>query len=247
MMKAMIFAAGMGRRLGSITESIPKALVDINGKSALRRAVEKCSAAGFDDIIINVHHFAEMVENEVKNLNDEGFRISVSDERDKLLENGGGLYKARQFFNDEPFLLYNVDIVSDLDLSELKRLHLAKKGLATLAVRHRNGKRFLLVDKDGQLKGWRNIATGEQILTGITDDSGLEEIAFSSMHIVEYEIFKYMHEGIYSMIDLYLKLAAEHKIYTLKHDEGYWIDVGTPENLTEVRQLLGKKSADTPL
>jgi NDP-sugar pyrophosphorylase family protein len=238
-MKAMIFAAGLGKRLGNITENIPKALVDINGKTALQRAVEKCSASGFKDIIINVHHFADMVETEVEKLKGLGFEISVSDERDLLLENGGGLYKARNFFDKNPFLLYNVDIISDFDLGALYKLHLEKKGLATLAVRHRPGKRFLLVDSEGQLRGWRNISTGEQILT-ISKDDDLNEIAFSSMHIVEPEIFNYMHEGIYSMIDLYLKLAANHNIYTLKHDEGYWIDVGTPESLEQVRVLLKK-------
>ena len=233
----MIFAAGLGRRLGNITESIPKALVDINGKSVLQRAVEKCSAYGFNDIIINVHHFADMVEDEVRRLNTMGFRISVSDEREKLLENGGGLYKVREFFDKNPFLLYNVDIISDLDLSALYRLHLVKKGLATLAVRHRPGNRFILIDIEGQMRGWRNISTGEQILAGVGDEE-LSEIAFSSMHIVEPEIFNYMHEGVYSMIDLYLNLAKEHNIYTLKHDEGYWIDVGTPESLEYVRKLL---------
>jgi NDP-sugar pyrophosphorylase family protein len=236
-MKAMIFAAGLGKRLGNITESIPKALVDINGKTALRRAVEKCSSFGFNDIIINVHHFADMVENEVERLNKMGFKVAVSDERELLLENGGGLYKARNFFDKNPFLLFNVDIISDFDLDALYRLHLEKRGLATLAVRHRPGKRFLLVDREGQLRGWRNISTGEQILTGSKSD-GLTEIAFSSMHIVESEIFNYMHEGIYSMIDLYLELAVNHNIYTLKHDEGYWIDVGTPESLDYVRELL---------
>ncbi len=239
-MKAMIFAAGLGKRLGKITESIPKALVDINGKSVLQMAVEKCSVHGFNDIIINVHHFADMVEDEVKRLNKMGFRISVSDERDKLLENGGGLYKARDFFGKTPFLLYNVDIISDLDLSALHSLHLKKKGLATLAVRHRPGKRFLLVDKEGKLQGWRNISTGEQILT-CDREEGLSEIAFSSMHIVEPEIFNYMNEGIYSMITLYLDLAKDYNIYTLKHDEGYWIDIGTPESLDYVRELLLKK------
>jgi len=236
-MKAMIFAAGLGKRLGKITENIPKALVDINGKSALQMAVEKCSAHGFNDIMINVHHFADMVEDEVRKLNKMGFSISVSDERNKLLENGGGLYKARDFFDTAPFLLYNVDIISDLDLSSLYRLHMEKHSLATLAVRHRPGERFLLIDKSGQLHGWRNISTGEEILACSTSE-GLSEIAFSSMHIVEPEIFDYMNEGIYSMIDLYLKLAREHNIYTLKHDEGYWIDVGTPESLEYVRKLL---------
>jgi NDP-sugar pyrophosphorylase family protein len=239
-MKAMIFAAGLGKRLGSITESIPKALVDINGKTALQIAVEKCSAKGFDEIIINVHHLADMVEDEVKRLNKIGFRISVSDERGKLLENGGGLYKAREFFGKDPFLLYNVDIISDLDLSALYRLHLEKKGLATLAVRHRPGKRFLLIDEEGRMRGWRNISTGDEILAGVSGE-GLSEIAFSSLHIVEPEIFNYMEEGIYSLIDLYLRLASELKIFTLKHDEGYWVDVGTPESLEYVRELLSKK------
>jgi len=233
----MIFAAGLGKRLGNITEKIPKALVDINGKTALQMAAEKCTQFGFDDIIINVHHFAGMVEKEVNRLNKLGLKISVSNEREKLLENGGGLYKARDFFDNTPFLLYNVDIISDLDLSSLYKLHIEKRCLATLAVRHRPGKRFLLVDKSGQLQGWRNISTGEEILTGESSE-GLSEIAFSSMHIVEPEIFDYMNEGIYSMIDLYLKLAKDHNIFTLKHDEGYWIDVGTPESLDYVRKLL---------
>jgi len=236
-MKAMIFAAGLGKRLGPITRNIPKALVDINGKTALQLAVEKCTASGFNDIIINVHHFADLVEEEVLRLNNMGFRISVSDERDMLLENGGGLYKARNFFDNNPFLLYNVDIISDLDLSALYRLHTEKKGLAVLAVRNRPGKRFLLIDSHGQLMGWRNRSTGEQILAGRSDEK-LTEIAFSSMHIVEPEIFTYMSEGIYTMIDLYLRLAGEHKIFTLKHDEGYWVDVGTPESLEYVRMLL---------
>jgi N-acetyl-alpha-D-muramate 1-phosphate uridylyltransferase len=239
-MKAMIFAAGLGKRLGKITESVPKALVDINGKTALQLAVEKCSSYGFNEIIINVHHFADLVEDEVKKLNKIGFRISVSDEREKLLENGGGLYKARDFFGKSPFLLYNVDIISDLDLAVLYDLHRKKKGLATLAVRHRAGKRFLLVDKEGQLRGWRNISTGEQILTGKTAE-GLSEVAFSSMHIVEPEIFNYMYEGIYTLITLYLNLAAEHNIYTVTHDEGYWIDIGTPESLGYVRDLFGTR------
>jgi MurNAc alpha-1-phosphate uridylyltransferase len=236
-MKAMIFSAGLGKRLGKITETVPKALVGINGKTALRRAVEKCTRSGFSDIIINVHHFADMVEEEVRRLNADGFRVAVSDEREMLLENGGGLYKARNFFDKNPFLLYNVDIVSDLDLSDLYSHHLKKNGLATLAVRHRPGKRFLLIDSNGQLRGWRNIATGEQILACEIAD-GLSEIAFSSMHIVEPEIFSYMNEGVYSMIDLYLELASNHNIFTLKHDEGYWIDIGTPESLDQVRKLL---------
>jgi N-acetyl-alpha-D-muramate 1-phosphate uridylyltransferase len=239
-MKAMIFAAGLGKRLGKITENIPKALVDVNGKSALQMAVEKCSGHGFDDIIINVHYFADMVEEEVIRLNKMGFKISVSNERNMLLETGGGLFKARGFFNKSPFLIYNVDIISDLDLSALYKFHLEHKGLATLAVRNRPGNRFYLIDKSGLIRGWRNNATREQILTSNISEE-LSEIAFSSMHIVEPEVFNYMEEGVYTMTSLYLKLAAEHKIYTYKHNEGFWFDIGTPESLKKIRSLLGKK------
>ncbi|MCE5347387.1 MAG: NTP transferase domain-containing protein [Bacteroidales bacterium] len=236
-MKAMIFAAGLGTRLGKITEKIPKPLVYINGKTALQMAVEKCSFYGFDEIIINVHHFADMVEDEVKRLNKLGFKISVSDEREKLLGNGGGLYKARDFFDNRPFLLYNVDIISDFNLSTLYKIHLEKKGLATLAVRHRPGKRFYLINKNGLIRGWRNISTGEQILAG-TKEEDLSEVAFSSMHIAEPEIFNYMSEGVFTFTDLYLRLAADHNIFTVQHDEGYWFDIGTPQNLEEVNKFL---------
>jgi MurNAc alpha-1-phosphate uridylyltransferase len=239
-MKAMIFAAGLGKRLGKITENVPKALVDINGKTALQLAVEKCSYHGFNDIVINMHHFADMVEDEVIRLNKKGFKITVSDERERLLETGGGLFKARGFFDKNPFLIYNVDIISDLDISALYRFHLEKKGIATLAVRNRPGNRFYLVDKSGQIRGWRNKATGEQILTG-TMSEYLSEIAFSGMHIVEHKIFNYMTEGVYTMTDLYLRLASKHNIYTFRDDDGYWGDIGTPESLAYVRKLFKKK------
>ena len=239
-MKAMILAAGKGTRLGKITERIPKTLVDINGKTALQLAVEKCSAHGFNDIIINVHHFADMVEDEVKRLNKLGFSISVSNEREMLLETGGGLYKARGFFNKNPFLIYNVDIISDLNLSDMYTYHLENKGLATLAVRNRPGNRFYLIDRSGLIHGWRNRSSGEQILTSTTEDV-LFEIAFSGMHIVEPEIFNYMTEGVYTMTSLYLKLAADHDIFTFRDDKGYWGDIGTPENLEYIRKLFEKK------
>lgn len=236
-MKAMIFAAGLGSRLREITETIPKALVNLNGKSALHRAVEYCTSKGFDDIIINVHHFADMVENEVDLLTGQGYRITISDERDKLLENGGGLFKARKFFNDDPFLLYNVDIVTDLDLKAMYGFYKSVDCIATVAVRHRPGRRFLLIDTSGRMQGWCNNETGERIIPGKVME-GLSEIANSSVHIVNPEIFNYMHEGIYSMVALYLELAASHKIMTFKHDEGYWVDIGTPSNLEEARKFL---------
>jgi N-acetyl-alpha-D-muramate 1-phosphate uridylyltransferase len=240
-MKAMIFAAGLGKRLGKITENIPKALVQINGRTALQLAVEKCSLHGFTDIIVNVHHFADMIEDEVAKLNKSGFRITVSDEREKLLDTGGGLYKARAFFDKSPFLVYNVDIISDLNLTSLFNYHIEKNGLATLAVRERTGSRFFLINKSGLISGWRNRSTGEEIISNNTGEM-LSEIAFSGMHIIEPEIFNYMNDGIYTMTDLYLKLAQNHNIYTFRDDEGFWGDIGTPESLGYIRKLVEGKN-----
>jgi len=235
-MKAMIMAAGKGTRLGKITKSVPKALVDINGKSVLQRAVEKCTFHGFDDIIINVHHFADQVIEEAERLNSLGFKLTISDESDKLLETGGGLFKARHFFNKSPFLLYNADIITDLDLAHLLKYHNEKKGIATLAVRNRKGNRYFLADGEGILSGWCNKATGERIIKIPRND--LSEVAFSGIHIIDPAIFNYMGEGIYSMTSVYLDLAAEHKIYTFRCDDGYWFDIGTPENLESARDFL---------
>ncbi len=243
-MKGMIMSAGKGTRLGEITQSIPKVLVDINGKTLLQHAVEYCCRHGFDDIIVNVHYMADMVEEEIRRLNAKGFRISVSDERELLLENGGGLYKARHFFDKNPFLVYNADIVTDLNLSLLLDRHIEKKALATLAVRERPGSRFLLTDEDGTLRGWRNVSTGEEILKAESNE-GLTALGFSSVQIIDPEIFRYMGEGIYTVVDLYLELASTGRIHTLRFDEGYWFNVGTPENLENVREFL--KSSRTTL
>lgn len=236
-MKAMIFAAGLGTRLGDISRERPKALVDINGKSALHVAAIKLTEAGFEDIIINIHHHPKLMKEEAARLRSLGFKISLSDESDELMDTGGGLYKARHFFDNDPFICYNVDIFTDLDLKGLYQSHLASGALATLAVRHRPGKRFLLVDSSGRMRGWRNIATKEEIITG-GSSKGLEEIAFSAIQILSPSFLEMMPEGKYSMISLLLLLARENRIMTFLHDDGYWFDCGTPENLEKIRHHL---------
>jgi NDP-sugar pyrophosphorylase family protein len=236
-MKAMIFAAGLGKRLGSITKETPKALVDINGKSILRHVVEKVSSYGFTDIIVNVHHHAGLVEKEIERLVSDGFQISVSDERDLLLETGGGLFKAKWFFDDKPFLLYNSDIITDLDLASMLKFHNEKKGLATLAAAIHGHNRVFLTDKQGLLHGWRNKQAGEEIMARESNKE-LTEISFSGIHFADPEIFRYMSEGVYSMTALYLQLASAHKIWTFRHDNDFWIDIGTPDQLDEARKRL---------
>lgn len=240
-MKAMLMAAGKGTRLGKISETYPKVLLEINGKSLLRHAVESCVAHGFNDMIINVHHLAGVVEDEISRLRNGGYNITVSDERDTLLETGGGLYKARDFFGSEPFLLCNADTLTDLDLSALYRYHLENKGLATLAVRHRPGKRYFLVDENGRLRGWCNKVTGERIVSG-EEETSLNEVAFSGRHIIDPEIFRHMKEGIYSMTALYLHIADSHLINTFTEDGGYWFNVGTPEDLESARNYFSGSS-----
>ncbi len=231
----MIFAAGIGKRLGNITANRPKALVSVNGRSMLRIAVEFIASHGFDDIIINVHHFADMVEQEIETLILDGFRITVSDERGLLLDTGGGLYKARCFFDNEPFLLFNADIITDLDLGAFYTFHKLNKGIATLAVAGRNHNRVFLTDTDGIICGWFNRKTGERIISRGTDYS-LKEISFSGIHIAEPEIFGFMQDGVYSLTSLYLELAGNKKIFTYRHDEDFWADIGTPEDLSAVKR-----------
>jgi MurNAc alpha-1-phosphate uridylyltransferase len=238
-MKAMIFAAGKGTRLGELTINTPKVMMDINGKSMLQHVVEKCAVSGFEDIIVNVHYLAGMVEEEISRLKNLGYKISVSDEKDELLDTAGGLYNARHFFGNEPFLLYNADIFTDLDIRKLYQFHMQQGGLATLAVRNRAGKRFFMVNGDGLLCGWINRESGERIIVRDYIEN-LEEIAFSSIHIVEPEIFEFMHEGVYSMRSVYLDLASTHEIYTYTCNDGYWFDIGTPEKLEEARNYLKK-------
>lgn len=237
-MKAMIFAAGLGTRLKEITASIPKALVIVGGRSVLERAVEYCTAGGFDDIIINVHHHADLVREEVGKLRSQGYRITISDESDGLLETGGGLWKARHFFDSRPFLLYNVDIITDIDLRAFYDFFVATGCLAAVAVRERPGKRFLLADGSGRLRGWCNEETGERKVPGVVNEE-LTRIANSSVHIVSPEIFTYMEPGVYSLVTLYLRLIEKHVIRTFRHDDGYWFDVGTPGTLETARRYFG--------
>jgi NDP-sugar pyrophosphorylase family protein len=238
-MKAMIFAAGLGTRLGEMTRTRPKALADINGRTMLELTVEKLSRSGFSDMIVNVHHHPDQMLEEIGKLRKKGYSITVSDEQDELLDTAGGLYRARDFFNNEPFLAHNVDEFTDLDLSDMYRHHLDSGAIATLAVRHRPGNRMLLVDAAGRLRGWRNNATKEEILT-VESNRKLEETGFSGIQVLSPVIFDLMQEGIYSLTSLYLMLAKNHLIMTYLHDYGYWFDCGTPQNLEKIRAHLSK-------
>ncbi|MBP8959085.1 MAG: NTP transferase domain-containing protein [Bacteroidales bacterium] len=235
-LKTMIFAAGLGTRLKDITNDIPKALVVLNGKTALQIAVEKATQYGFGDIIVNIHHHAGLMRAEAERLNKLGYRITLSDESDLLLETGGGLYKAKWFFDERPFLIYNVDIITSLDINKLYKFHIEKNGIATLAVKNRPDIKYFLIGDNDLLAGWCNTSTAEEII--VRNAGELKKTGFSGIHIANPEIFSYMKEGIYSMTSFYLELARIRDIYAFKHEEDYWFNIGTPQELEEVRRFF---------
>ena len=232
----MILAAGLGTRLKPFTENHPKALLPINGKTLLQRNVEYLQSFNVKDVIINVHHFAAQIKETVQQNNGWGSNITISDETDLVLETGGGLKKAAVFLEDssEPFILMNADILTDLNIDEVKNLHNQTNVLATLAVTNRNTSRYLLFDNDDILCGWINEKTGEQ-----KGKPGNKK-AFSGIHIISPKIFQHIkEEGKFSMIDLYLRLAAEgFKINCYDHSEGLLLDVGKPESITIAEKMF---------
>ena len=237
-MKAMVFAAGLGTRLKDETSLKPKALVEVGGKPLLFHAIEKLKKSGIAEIVINVHHFADQVIQYV-NSTDFGIKIHISDERDLLLDTGGGLKKAARFFSgDDSVLIYNVDILSNIDLNQIKKQHLETGALATLTVRKRATQRYLKFS-DKQLAGWINKKTGETKISLPELFVNAEEMAFSGIHIVQPEIFRLMPENErFSIIDLYLELAKTRKIMAFYDDSDLWIDVGKPEELEAARKIF---------
>ena len=228
-MKGMILAAGLGTRLKPFTESHPKALLPINGKTLLQRNIEYLQSFNVKDVVVNVHHFAAQIKDALTENNGWGSNITISDETDMVLETGGGLKKAAFFLEDsnEAFVLMNADILTDLNIDEIHNLHLQSNVLATLAVTNRSTSRYLLFDDNNNLCGWKNEITGEQ-----KGKPGNKK-AFSGIHIISPKIFQYIkEEGKFSMIDLYLRLATEgFKINCYDHSDGKLLDVGKPESV----------------
>lgn len=230
----MIFAAGLGTRLLPLTLHKPKALVMLRGKPLLQILLEKLIRQGFSEVIVNVHHFSGQVRqflNEKKNF---GIRIEISDEAEFLLDTGGGIQMASWFFDDgTPFLVHNVDVISDIDLHALANDHIHSGALATLAVRKRQTSRYLMFDNGKTLCGWRNSKTGEQIIA--RECVNLNDYAFSGIHMMDPRIFGMMTEkGRFSIINTYLRLAEKQSIRAFLHDESQWKDVGRPEDLAAI-------------
>ena len=240
-MKALILAAGLGTRLKPLTDTMPKALVPVGGEPLLSRVMHKLTAAGYDDIVINVHHFADMIRDYVAAQDNFGVKVSFSDETDLLRETGGGIRHAAPLLaGDAPFLVYNVDILSNLDLDWFRAQYLAGD-VATILVSDRPTQRYLLFDEDGLLVGWTNLATGEvrSPYPGIDPDA-CKRLAFAGIHYISPAIFPLMQDcpERFSIIDFYLSVCRTHAVRAAVMPGLVLHDVGKISELSQLAEFL---------
>lgn len=238
-MKAMIFAAGLGTRLKPFTDSHPKALAEVNGKTLLEHSIRYLQSFGIEDVIVNVHHFAEQIEQAIEDNSGFGSWVTVSDERDEVLETGGGLLKAAPYFEgEEAFVVMNVDVLTSLDLGKMIEQHEQSEAMATLAVMKRDSSRQLLFDTDMQLCGWTNVQKQEKKMS--RDIEQPQAFAFSGVQILSPSVFTMPFKGKFSMIDVYLHFAKTEVIKGFDHSGNIFIDVGKPESLEQAAYLFDK-------
>jgi N-acetyl-alpha-D-muramate 1-phosphate uridylyltransferase len=265
-MQAMIFAAGLGTRLRPLTNTKPKALVEINGKTLLERNVEKMLSYGIKRIVVNIHHFPTLMIEAIEKIEKKyDCQLIISDERDLLLDTGGGLLKAKKYFfendsvkkdniavssndnsltkenlsttsEDDLILLHNVDILSDIDFMEMKKEFLNTNPIALLAVKNRQTKRYFVFNESNVLSGWTNIETNESIMTRNCEKKQL--FAFSGVHLVRRKIFDLIEQkGVFSIKDTYLQLSCNQIIKPFVH-EGKWLDVGRIEAIEKAEKMF---------
>jgi NDP-sugar pyrophosphorylase family protein len=239
-MRAMILAAGLGTRLRPLTDDRPKALVEINGRTLLEITLSRLRSFGVSEVIINVHHFADMVVDYLHAKNNFGMRIEISRE-EELLDTGGGLKKAAHFFlghssrPDEPLIVHNVDVFSAIDLLCMAEFHKKNQALATLAVQDRKTSRYLLFDESLQLCGRQFGSNQPELVRGCQQ---MLARAFSGIHVISPRLLAMMTEdGAFSIITTYLRLAAqEEKLLAFRADDYYWRDAGKPENIAQAER-----------
>lgn len=243
-MKAMIFAAGMGRRLRPLTDNTPKALISINGKPMLEHIILKLKEAGFDHLVINIHHEGQQILDFLEANNNFGVHIDISDERDYLLDTGGAIKKARPFLEgEEPFLVHNVDIFSNVDLRQIYEHHKQNNPLATLLVSKRDTSRYLLFNKKNLLCAWRNRETGE-VKSYYPDFDPLQhnEYAFGGIHVISPKIFEWMDEwtGKFPIINFYLSICARTQLLAYPAENLRLLDIGKLDALAQAEDWISK-------
>lgn len=233
----MLFAAGLGTRLKPFTDKHPKALAEVNGITLLEHSIKYLQKFGIKDVVVNVHHFADQIENKLIENDGFGSNITISDERGEVLETGGGLLKAAEHFKDEEcFVVMNVDVLTNLDVGDMIEQHKSSNTLATLAVMERNSSRNLLFDGEMTLSGWRNNKTGEEKIARKADS--YNGFAFSGIQVLSPQIFDMPFEGKFSIIDVYLHFAKTEILKGYNHTGDIFLDVGKPDSLKKAAELF---------
>jgi N-acetyl-alpha-D-muramate 1-phosphate uridylyltransferase len=237
-MRAMIFSAGLGTRFKPWTDSHPKALALVNGKSLLQRNIEYLQKYGITDVVVNVHHFADQIKEAIKKNSGWGSNVIVSDETNEVLETGGGLLKARGLLeSSQPFVTLNVDILTDLNLNKLFEFHTKRQPLISFGVSSRETSRYFLFDENDRLCGWRNTKTGEEKIS--IGKRGLVQKAYSCVVIFNPEVFNLIKQtGKFSLTETYLDLAKDNLILGYDHTGDKLVDVGKPESVAIAEQLF---------
>lgn len=240
-MNAMIFAAGLGTRLRPLTNDRPKAMVEVAGRPMIEHLILKLKREGFGRVVVNVHHFGEQIIDFIRANDQFGIDIRISDERQQLLDTGGGIRRALSLFDDrEPVLIHNVDIISSLSLAELWRAHTEcpSAPAATLAVNERETQRYLLFDDSTRLmRGWTNIKTGE-----VRGELAPMRRAFSGIHVVDSSLFPLLearNEEVFPIMDFYLGVCQQMPLRAFDLPAGtQWVDCGKPESLVKAEHIL---------
>ena len=234
-MKAMIFAAGKGTRLRPFTDHHPKAMMEVNGIPLIERNIHYLQSFGINDFVINLHHFGEQIVDFLKEKNHFGAQIEFSQEKDQLLETGGGLIFAKKLLEqEEDFLIMNADILTDMNITDFVNFHREQNSLVTLAVSDRKSSRKLLFDNEMILRGWMNTDTGEQRLAGFNNN--YKKLAFSGIHCVDSQFFNHItRTGKFSIMEEYLDLMMTEEIYGFEHSAKL-VDVGRPKSVLEAEQ-----------
>ena len=246
-MKAMIFAAGLGTRLRPLTNDRPKALVEVGGVAMLERVITRLKSHGITEIVINIHHFGEKIIDFVKENNNFGINIYISDERDLLLDTGGGILKAQQWLDgNEPIIIHNADILTDFDLHKMVEQHINSNADATLLVADRKTARYFYIGENNRLNGWTNISTGEVKPADYIALNTDKLRAFGGVHIVSPSIFSelqnYSTEPKFSITPFYIDRCKDLKIMGYTPNEKYqWHDIGKIESIAIAEQEFIEK------
>ncbi|NPD44424.1 MULTISPECIES: nucleotidyltransferase family protein [unclassified Lentimicrobium] len=238
-MKAFIFAAGLGTRLYPYTKSTPKALVPLQGRPMLGHLILKLKSFGMTDIIINIHHYGEQIISYLKENKNFGCNIIISNEREELLDTGGGLKKALNLLeNEEDLLVHNVDILTDFDLNKLINHHQNSNSKVTLLVQNRRTSRYLLFDEHNKLKGWTNIKTRKTKPENIKVEN-YKPFAFNGVHVINKSTLPYFNvDNAFPIIPVYIQMSQSEEISALEIDESFWMDLGKPEAIDKANKWL---------